>query len=187
MRNTVKDSIIYERLLQRDEVALEDLINQYKDLFYKIVCKVLQDSFGNSDIEDCISESIVYIWYHIHLYDPEKYSFHNWIALIIRSRALNTRRKLLQNQRKYHITLLERSIPDVVDIIIARETYQQIVDFIELQKKPMKEVMIRRYLYGQKPREISRVMGLSIVKINYFLYEGKKKLRGMMEMNSLKF
>ena len=43
-----------------------------------------------------------------------------------------------------------------------------------------REAMIRRYYYGQKPKEIAAALGIPKKQVENRLYQGKQKLRRMM-------
>lgn len=172
---------LYKRMKERDESALDEFLAKYKDIFYQIVRSILEDKYGNSDIEDCLSESIIYIWYHIDLYNPDKCSLRNWAALIIRSRAINTLRYLSRN----HIKLKLKAKPissneSIEEMYLASITGRQILKSINSLKEPMKQVVFLKCIKGQQPKQIAKVLKMDISKVNYYLYEGQKKLKGMI-------
>lgn len=171
---------LYERMKAHDETALDEFMNKYKNIFYHIVYTILGEKCGNSDIEDCLSESIIYIWYHIHQYDPEKYSLRNWASLIIRSRALNTLRDLNRIQEKQSKLKRIANSESTEDIYMATYTGQQILVYIESLKSPMREVVFLKCIKGQAPKQIARILNIEPAKVNYYLYEGLKKLKGMI-------
>lgn len=170
---------LYPRLLAHDEDALTEFFDLYKDIFLKIARDILEPTQGNTEIEDCIAESIVYIWYNIEKFDPKKSSLKNWGLLIIRSRALNKHRDL-SKRRKREMQVFPKGSVDIEDIILADETYKQILSHINSFKEPMKEIIKRKCIDGERPKEIAQAMNLNIVKVNYYIYEGTKKLKGLI-------
>ena len=40
-----------------------------------------------------------------------------------------------------------------------------------------KDILIRRYFYEQKPKEIARALDLSVKQVDNYLYRSKQKLR----------
>ena len=53
------------------------------------------------------------------------------------------------------------------------ELREQIRSLGELNR----EILVRRYYYGQKPREIALATGLTVTQVNNSLYRSKRQLR----------
>ncbi|WBL15471.1 sigma-70 family RNA polymerase sigma factor [Sutcliffiella sp. NC1] len=82
---------VVQQIKLKNEEALTFLISSYGGLLKAIVRKYLH---GNQqDIEECLSDVIVSIWYHIESYDASKNEFKQWIAAIAKYRALDYVRK----------------------------------------------------------------------------------------------
>ena len=77
------------KILKKDEAAFESFLHNNIKFFYKTASKVIVPIAAHEDIMDCLLESFSYIWFHIHLYDFERYPFRTWCCLIIICRAQN--------------------------------------------------------------------------------------------------
>ena len=49
--------------------------------------------------------------------------------------------------------------------------------FNDLMADLEKDILIRRYFYEQKPKEIARALDLSVKQVDNYLYRSKQKLR----------
>ena len=68
-----------------------------------------------------------------------------------------------------------------LDVIVSKENYKSLLILLDQFNEPQREVLFRRYVYGEKPIQISLVMKLDIKKVNYLLYEGKKQILKVYE------
>lgn len=160
--------------------ALEEIMSRYTNLLWSVVASMLGNIGTEIIIEDIISESFYYIWKNFHQFDHQKGSFKNWICLIAKSRSKNAIKKLANESKlrdkikesysQQHIVPLEQSV-------VQKEKLQHISKLIDSWKEPQKEISIRRYFYELTPREIAATMDLPIQKVNYYLYESKKKIK----------
>ena len=71
---------------QKDERALEYIMSQYGWVMKTVVDKHLYHLSASK--EECINDTFLGIWQHIHRYDPDKSSFPNWVAGLALSKAL---------------------------------------------------------------------------------------------------
>ena len=65
----------------------------------------------------------------------------------------------------------------VQDYVIHEETKRELSAAIDELDALEREILIRRYYYEQKPREIAVALDLSVKQIDNYLYRSKKKLR----------
>ena len=176
----MQDIEIYKRILNHDIDTYKVFIENHIFLFHRIVSTILIDDFGNAFIEDCIAEALAYIWFNIHLYNPDKYSLKNWAALVVRTQALMMKRKLLLQKNKYK-DLENVPCEDVEETLICKETYDTILVCINGFKEPMREIMTRKCINGENPKSIASEMNIDIKKVYYYIYEGTKKLKGAVK------
>ena len=66
---------------------------------------------------------------------------------------------------------------DIVDGVLHQETQRTLAASINVLEEPAREILIRRYYYEQKPKEIARALGLNVKQVNNSLYRTKCQLR----------
>ena len=65
--------------------------------------------------------------------------------------------------------------------IIAEEEKEHLLVFIETLEYPEKEILIRRYYYEQKPKEIAIALDIPKKQVENCLYQTKQKLKKKIE------
>ena len=172
------DHEILEFMIKKDEFGLQAFIEKYHDLLYILIRNILSSEGSHEDIEECIYDTFLYVWNRIDKFNPNKYSLKNWLCLIARGRAHNRLNKLIKNQSVLRRLMDQRSakLLTALDVIVSKENYKSLLILLDQFNEPQREVLFRRYVYGEKPIQISLVMELDIKKENYLLYEGKKQI-----------
>ena len=65
----------------------------------------------------------------------------------------------------------------IVDDILKEETRRALIAAINALGEPEREILIRRYYYEQKPKEIALALDMSKKQVGNRLYQTKLKLR----------
>lgn len=65
----------------------------------------------------------------------------------------------------------------IVDDMIQEETRRVLIAAVNALGEPDREILVRRYYYEQKPKEIALALNLSVKQVNNRLYQTKQKLR----------
>lgn len=65
----------------------------------------------------------------------------------------------------------------VIDDILKEETRRTLIAVINALGEPDREILIRRYYYEQKPKEIALALDMSAKQVDNRLYQTKLKLR----------
>lgn len=178
----MKDADLYNGIKAHDEAVFREFIDTYINLFYKIAIKVMLPVCSEDDIDDCISDSLSYIWFHIREHNPDKCSFRNWCSIIVHSRACNHLRcaKRIDKKREKVTSYLlsgQSHISSAEDEFFSELLFQNIRKCIFELSFPSNEIMIRRYIYGQPTKEISKALNLSIKQVENYLFKAKQKIR----------
>ena len=63
------------------------------------------------------------------------------------------------------------------DDVLKEETRRTLIAAINALGEPDREILIRRFYYGQKPKEIALVLDMSVKQVDNRLYQTKLKLR----------
>lgn len=65
----------------------------------------------------------------------------------------------------------------IVDDILKEETRRALIAAINALGEPEREILIRRYYYEQKPKEIALALDMNVKQVDNRLYQTKLKLR----------
>ena len=70
---------------------------------------------------------------------------------------------------------------DVDELTDSEETKRELAAAIDTLALREREILIRRYYYEQKPREIALALGIPVKAVDNSLYRAKRKLREELE------
>ena len=138
---------------------------------------VLRNIGSEQDAEECVADAFITLWEHPEKFDPRRGRLKTWLALVTRSRALDRCREIA---RRSTVSLEEAVQTDqmgLVDGIVRQETVRVLLAAIDALGEPDREILVRRYYYDQKPREIALALDLTVKQVGNHLYRTKRKLR----------
>ena len=177
----MNDAQIVSALLERDERAINHIIDKYSRLLWSIAGAILTPTGPTEEVEECVADVFIQLWSAPEKFDPRKGSLKNWLCLIARSRAKDRYRRL---SRESTVSLEDVWLADAMDLtesIFSKERGQALADAMALLSEPEREVLLRRYYYEQKPRQIALAMDLTPKQVENRLYRAKEKLRKILE------
>lgn len=176
----LNDEKIIKAIRDGDETAINYVINKYSKLMWSISGSVLKNAASIQDIEECVADVFVYLWENPGAYDTQRGKLKSWLSIVARSKAID---KYRQISRRNDISLNDESFTEqlaVVDGILASETKEMLTAAIKKLEEPEQEILIRRYYYDQKPKEIAVTLDISVKCVENYLYRTKLKLRDMI-------
>ena len=118
-----------------------------------------------------------------HFSSPPFYLFSSastiktWLSIIARTQALNRCREITKRDT---VPLEDINFIDhigVADDVLKEETRRALVAAINALGEPEREILIRRYYYDQKPKQIALALDMSAKQVDNRLYQTKLKLR----------
>lgn len=160
-----------------DEKAIAEAIETYSRLLWKVVSAVLTNVASREDIEECVADTFVYLWSSHERFSEQKGSLKSWLCLVARSRAIDRYRSEMR-RREYpldeNVLLKSIGILNDTESIVVRHELLASVNMLEEQDR---EILMRRYMFQQKPKGISIALGLSTRQVENRLYRSKARLR----------
>ncbi len=173
----MQEETMISGIQRRDEEAMNHVINKYAKLLWPIASAVLKNVGSEQDVEECIADVFIDLWEHPDKYDPSRGSLKSWLCMITRCKAIDHYRFL----SKHNTVPLESAMMvgrmGMQDALLQEETKRELVAAVHALADTEREILIRRYYYEQKPREIAKALDLSVKQVDNSLYRSKKKLR----------
>ena len=173
----MRDDKIVTKIKNGDGAAVNEAMNKYSRLVWHIASTVLRNAVPVEDIEECVADVFVYLWQNHDKYDAERGKLKSWLSAVAKSKAIDKYRRI----SKINDAPLDDEIPapdmGIAEGIISTETKRELTAAINLLGEPDREIIIRRYYYGQKPREIGLVLSIPVKQVENRLYRSKLKLR----------
>lgn len=164
-----------EDLKNNDEVAFEKLYNEYVKLIYHIAYSY---TYNREDAEDIVNEVFMKIMRSIDKYNHQN-KFKEWICQITRNHCINyiTRNKERQNILDDEII---NKTPD-----LTKESRDLMIIFEENLDEDTIHIMILRFIYNYKFKEIAVTLGMTIGKVQGLYYDGLEILRKVYDKNAI--
>ena len=173
----LNEESVLEAIKNRDEAAIARVIRAYSRLLWSVAGAVLRNIGSEQDAEECVADAFITLWEHPEKFDPARGRLKTWLAMVARSRALDRCREIAKRST---VSLEETVLTDqmgLVDGIVRQETVRVLLAAIDALGEPDREILLRRYYYDQKPREIALALDLTVKQVGNHLYRTKRKLR----------
>lgn len=173
----MREEAIIIAIGKRDEDAMNDLINRYSRLLWPIAGAVLKNVGSVQDVEECVADAFIYLWEHPERFDPKRGSLKSLLCIVARSRAIDRYRELT---RRSTVPLEEAVLADsfgMQDALLQEETRRELLAAVNALGEPGREILVRRYYYNQKPRQIALALNMTVKQVDNSLYRAKRSLR----------
>lgn len=173
----MRDEKILAELIERNEQTICLIMERYTKLLWSVADAVLKNVGTSQDVEECVADVFIQLWQHPDHFNPQRGTLKSWLCIVARSRAQDRFRKLSRCNTVSIDDVMLIGRMGVHDYIVQEENKREVADALNQLSLIDREILIRRYYYEQKPREISLAMNLSVKEINNHLYRSKQKLR----------
>ena len=162
---------------KREERAINEIIIKYSKLLWPIVSAVLKNVGNEQDVEECVADVFIVLWENPDKYEAERGTLKTWLCMVARCKAIDRYRAL----SKHSTVPLEGAMMvgrmGMQDALMKEETKRELVAAVNALADVEKDILIRRYYYEQKPREIAKALDLTLKQVENHLYRSKQKLR----------
>lgn len=175
----MEDKKLAERLKQKDEAALEELIIRYSPLVSGIAFNISAGQLSRSDIEEIASDVFITLWKNSEELKSE--TLKGYICCITKSR---TKDKLRRESRQPPENIDDN---DEADDFFIDKNYEKkemclcLREEINNLRQPDKEIIIRHYYYYQTVSVIADSLGMNIETVKSKLRRTRDKLRKALQ------
>ena len=162
---------------EKDERTINEIMVKYSKLLWPIAAAVLKNVGSEQDVEECVADVFIDLWENPDKYEPERGTLKSWLCMVARCKAIDRYRVL----SKHSTVPLEGAMMvgrmGMQDALLQEETKRELVAAVNALADVEKDILIRRYYYEQKPREIAKALDLPLKQVENHLYRSKQKLR----------
>ena len=173
----MKEDVILSGLQRREEAAIGYVITKYAKLLWPIASAVLKNVGSRQDVEECVADAFIYLWEHPERYDPQRGTLKSWLCIVARSRAIDRYRELTRCSTVPLESAMMAGRMGVQDALLREETRRELIAAVNALADLERDILIRRYYYEQKPKEIAKALDLTVKQVDNYLYRSKQKLR----------
>lgn len=173
----MKEEAILRGLNNREETVITYVIKQYSRLLWPIASAVLKNVGNEQDVEECVADTFIFLWEHPEKFDPARGKLKSLLCILTRSRAIDRYRQLTRHRS---VPLEEAVLTESLgmqELLIQEQTRRELLAAVNALGEPGREILIRRYYYDQKPREIALALDMSVKQVDNSLYRSKRILR----------
>ena len=164
------DAELSRAVQNRDEAAMETIINRYSRLLWRVCAAVLSKSGGTQDVEECVADAFVYLWRYPERYDSSRSTLKTFLCMVARSRTVSLEE-----------TLAEQTL-DISAQALSLDTRRELIAALHTLPEEEQEMLTRRYLSDQKPREIALALGMTSRQVQNRLYRARNNLRARLTL-----
>lgn len=173
----MQEKNIIDAIKAGDEQAMQKIICRYSRLLWSIVGAVLSQVGTTEDMEECVADVFIDLWEHPQKYDESRGSLKAWLSVIARNKAIDRYRQ----KTKIQTIPLEETVLAQMGVEPEMENREGLQEALAELTEEEREILLRRYVYQQKPKEMAVALGLSVKQIENRLYRIKTKMRKQME------
>lgn len=173
----MQEKNIIDAIKAGDEQAMQKIICRYSRLLWSIVGAALSQVGTTEDMEECVADVFIDLWEHPQKYDESRGSLKAWLSVIARNKAIDRYRQ----KTKIQTIPLEETMLAQMGVEPEMENREGLQEALAELTEEEREILLRRYVYQQKPKEMAVALGLSVKQIENRLYRIKAKMRKQME------
>ena len=182
----MEESVIVERLFNRDQSVLEDVSGKYKNLYNNIIRKILDD---DRDVIECENDVLLAVWNSIPPNRPNNLSV--YICSIARNISVNRFKHNTRAKRNCGYTVildeLNECIPDTSplndceSLLENKKLNNLLCEFLRGLDAQSRILFVRRYFYLESVSSLAERYEMSENKVSVKIFRIRKKLRKFLE------
>lgn len=177
----MNDEKLINAIKNGDETAIAQAMDKYARLLWSVVSAVLKNVAPEQDMEECVADVFISLWQNPEKYDAGRGGLRTWLCIKARSRALDRYREISRRSALPLEEVIAAEAIGVAELALGEESKRELAAAIDTLAVQEREILIRRYFYEQKPRDIALALGMSVKKVDNCLYRAKRKLREELE------
>lgn len=168
------DEKIIRAIKKQQNAGIAMLLEQYGGLLQAIVRKYIAGK--PQEIEECMADIVVSVWYHIDDFDAKKSSFKNWIAVIAKFKSIDALRKIQRQQATIELS------EDLVHQEKVSLEWTSLLDQLPLQEQ---HIFKKYYFEGINTKTIAATYEANESWVHNKLSRSRKKLRTLFLKNEV--
>jgi RNA polymerase sigma-70 factor (ECF subfamily) len=176
------------RAIDGDETARRALYETHHAASFRLAYVLLQDA---CDAEEVVQDAFVYLFRHLHHYDPRRGSFWTWLRVILVSRCRNKRRR--RRLPRVSLDVLEATGQAPADPTPARDpagvlemqgTRRAVWEALQQVSPGARDALVLRYYEGLSYAEIAQALDCSADAARARVAHGKTQMRRLLSASA---
>ena len=177
MEKQSEDAIL-EKLQNRQQGALEEIIKKYTPYVGTIVYNIIGQSMTREDVEETVSSVFFALWQHSSALDSDKGDLRSYLGAMAKNHAINKLREKRPHISYEQLEFEEADISGEPQAELEREEEKSILwELVQQLGEPDSEIFVRYYYYEEKINHIAKCLNLNASTIKTKLARGRQKLK----------
>lgn len=162
-----------------DRAFFEELITKNEHLFMQMALSQFQD-YGYA--EDAVSDMYLYIATHFEKIRNRSYEeARSYMCCIAKTKAIAYRDKLSRDLLFDELPPETYSVDDVEDEYFERYSKEMLMEALAQIDDKFSIPLIMKFMYGEKSKDIGKMVGAHDVTVRRRMLYGKQKLKKILE------
>ena len=175
----MRDERLMELIESDPERGMQRLVSEYSGLVFAIVRgKLRPPAFREEDIEECAADAFSEFWKDRGSVDPAKGSVKSYLAKLALNNALD---RLRSARNRPELLPLDEGVDhDGLSLegeFMEKAERRELLDAIEALGDRDREIIVRKFFFGQSSKEIGERLGLTASNVDTRTHRAIKKLR----------
>lgn len=164
-----------------NELALDAAIQTYSRLLWSIARAVLHHVGTAEDMEECVADAFIQLWANSESLSEARGSVKTYLCVAVKSRAIDRYRKAVQRSEIALDEQLAELGTGIFDQTLDAVLQRELIAAVQALGEPDSEIILRRFYYRQKPKDIAVALDLSAKQVENRIFRAKQKLREQLE------
>ena len=169
------------KLRAGDERALDAAIQNYSRMLWSIARAVLHNVGTAEDMEECVADAFIQLWKNSGSIVESRGSIKSYLCVAVKSRAIDRYRKAAQKSEVGLDEQLAQCGTGIFDQTLDAVLQRELLAAIQALGDPDREIILRRFYYRQKPKDIAVALDPSVKQVENRIFRAKQKLREQLE------
>ena len=169
---------IIEKLKNRDESGMEELLQHYGPLMRYVIRPFLSDE---RDREEALQTAALKVWQSIGRFDAEKGSWTSWLTAVVRNAALDMARAEKRREAGELPEDAHDPAPTPEETALRKERQEALLRALETLSSRDRVLFYRKYYYHQPTAQIAAELGATERSVEGRLYRIRQKLKDLLK------
>ena len=132
------------------------------------------------DADEVVQESLLEAWCTASRYDPRRGGARNWLATIVRHRAIDLiRRTTTRRQREHRVAVQHRSVDmdDTAELVLIQADHDAVRDALARLTERQQQAIRLVYYDGMTNNEAAAILRIPVATLKTRLHDGICRLR----------
>ena len=169
---------IIEKLKNRDESGMEELLQHYGPLMRYVIRPFLSDE---RDREEALQTAALKVWQSISRFDAEKGSWTSWLTAVARNAALDMARAEKRREAGELPEDAHDPAPTPEETALRKERQEALLRALETLSSGDRVLFYRKYYYRQPTAQIAAELGATERSVEGRLYRIRQQLKELLK------